>query len=191
LTSEDDNPKNDAENAKRVYRWLREIPPTTAMEERLWSCLTHSIFPEYMAIRWPVEDEATIHRRYLFEGKTFAALTRNGIARLWWAGYLTHDSKREAPFELTEVLLSRQDLHVSLLERALGKSEVVRRTVLEFVRDNRAWLSDEAFGKRIQVLLRELNLLGGVAVLDTLQPHAIRSYLEGVSSSWTQDRDLE
>src|SRR5690349_14810728 len=43
---EDDNPKNDAENARRIYNWLPTLPAAVAMEERLWSYLSHYAFPE-------------------------------------------------------------------------------------------------------------------------------------------------
>src|SRR5579862_6045409 len=95
MVGEEDNPKNDAENARRIYNWLPTLPPAVAMEERLWGHLTHCVFADYMAARWPVTAENIIHRRYLFEDKTFAALARNGISRLWWAGKLTHDQTRQ------------------------------------------------------------------------------------------------
>ena len=160
VTSTDKNAQNDAENAKRIFSWLRMLTPALAMEERLWAYLTHCAFPDYMYARWPAVSEKLVKRRYLFQSKSFDALARNGIARLWWAGYLTSDEKRTNPFELTETLFLRQDIQVSLLERSIGKCRNVRMCVLDFLRDNRSGLSEEAFGKRIQVLLRELNLLG-------------------------------
>jgi hypothetical protein len=93
VITEEDNPKNDAENAKRIYIWLIKLTPALAMEERLWAYLTHCVFQDYMKARWPADNANAIQRRYLFEGKSFAALSRNGIARLWWAGYLTRDAR--------------------------------------------------------------------------------------------------
>jgi hypothetical protein len=183
ITSESANPGNDAENAKRIFLWLEKLTPSLAMEERLWAGLSHSIFPAYMASRWPVEEANTIRRRYLFEDKTFAALSRNGIARLWWAAYLTQDKRRTNLFELTEILFLRQDIHVSLLERALGKCSNVRTAVLDFFKENRDWLAEEAFGKRIQTILKELNLLGGVVVLDALSLEELREFLTKVGLS--------
>ncbi len=183
VLSKDNNAQHDAENAKRIYSWLRKLTPALAMEERLWAYLTHCAFPEYMHARWPAESENAVHRRYLFEGKSFAALSRNGIARLWWAGYLTRDEKRPNPFELTETLFLRQDIQVSLLERSIGKCRNVRLGVLDFLRENSGWLSEEAFGRRIQLLLKELNLLGGVAILDALPPAEIKSFLKKVGES--------
>ena len=91
LITEGDNASNDAENAKRVYTWLNKLTPSLAMEERLWAHLTHCVFADYMKTRWPAENGNLIQRRYLFEGKSFGALIRNGVARLWWSGYLTRD----------------------------------------------------------------------------------------------------
>jgi hypothetical protein len=187
MTSADDNAAHDAENAKRVFTWLRLLTPALAMEERLWACLTHGAFAGYMHLRWPVDGENAIRRRYLFEGKSFAALSRNGIARLWWAGYLTRDEERANPFELTDTLFLRQDIQVSLLERSMGKCRNVRAGVLEFLQNNRDWLSEEAFGRRIQILLRELNLLGGVAILDALPPSDIQACLKKVGESLAKE----
>jgi hypothetical protein len=176
-----DAEKYDAENAKRVYEWLGPLSPALAMEERLWAYLTHHAFAEYMAARWPAREEQAIHRRYLFEGKSFAALSRNGIARLWWGAYLTRDPARENPYELTATLFLRQDIQVALLERSLGKCDRVRFAVLDFLRVNAGSLSSESFGKRIQIIVRELNLHGGVVVLDALASSEILAHLQLVA----------
>jgi hypothetical protein len=177
IYSADGNPGHDAANAKLVYEWLTCLTPALAMEERLWAYLAHVMFAEYMNARWPVEKATSVVRRYMFEGMSFASLSRNGIARLWWAGYLTRDESRANWYELTEALFMRQDVQVALLERSLGKCEAVRTAVLDFLRVHREWLGKEAFGKRIQRLVRELNLLGGVAILDALPAASIAGFL--------------
>jgi hypothetical protein len=179
-----DNPSDDAENAQRVFGWLRHLTPAVAMELRLWAHLTHQVFPEYMYVRWPPKDANIVRRRYLFEGNSFAALSRNGISRLWWAAYLTRDEKRSDPFELTDVLFLRQDIQVAVLERAMGKCRGVRVSLLEFIRDNLQQLSEQKFGRRIQILARELNLLGGVALLDAVPATELSAYLKKVAGSF-------
>lgn len=176
------NAELDAENSIRIYEWLRELLPAVAMEERLWSYLAHCEFADYMRVRWPVDSAASVVRRYCFEGTTFAALCRNGISRLWWAGHLTYDASRTDSFELTRALFMRQDIQVSLLERSLGKCKNLRTAVLDFLLENREWLGSESFGRRIQLLLRELNLLGGVMILDTLSVAEIQSHLFHVAN---------
>ncbi|MDX2261282.1 MAG: DUF6339 family protein [Gemmatimonadales bacterium] len=185
----EDNPQHDAENAKRIYLWLADLTPAVAMEERLWAFLTHCTFPAYMRARWPVSGPGTLLRRYFLEGQSFAALSRNGIGRLWWAGYLTRDERRINPFELTETLFLRQDVQVALLERSLGKCATARTAVLDYVRTNQEWLGEYSFGRRVQVLVKELNLLGGVAVLDALPPASITAYLHKVSKELRENND--
>jgi hypothetical protein len=178
-----DEPTNDAENARRVFNWLRHLTPAVAMELRLWSHLTHYVFSDYMRARWPAVTETLVQRRYLFEGNSFAALSRNGISRLWWAAYLTRDEKRGDPFQLTDILFLRQDIQVAVLERAMGKCRAIRVALLEFVRDNQGWLSEQSFGRRIQFIAKEVNLLGGVAVLDAVPDDEIRAFLQKVGAS--------
>jgi len=180
-----DKATDDAENARRVFTWLNKLTPAVAMELRLWAHLTHVVFPDYMHTRWPPENGNLVTRRYLFEGNSFAALSRNGIARLWWAAYLTRDEKRPDPFELTDILFLVQDIQVALLERRIGKCEGVRVALLEFIRDNKEKLAEKSFGRMIQVLAREVNLLGGVAVLDAVPRAELTSYLTSVATNFT------
>jgi hypothetical protein len=179
-----DKPSDDSENARRIFSWLRGITPAVAMELRLWAHLTHNVFSDYMYMRWTPKDAELVRRRYLFESNSFSALSRNGISRLWWSAYLTHDEQRANAFELTDVLFLRQDVQVAILERAMGKCRGVRVALLEFIRDNKQQLSDESFGKRIQILAKELRLLGGVAVLDAVPPSELNNHLKKVAAGF-------
>lgn len=185
---ESDKPADDAENAKRVFNWLHQLTPAVAMELRLWGHLTHCVFKDYMHSRWPADSGSLVTRRYLYEGNSFAALSRNGISRLWWSAYLTRDEKRADPYELTNTLFLRQDIQVAVLERAMGKCRGVRVALLEFLHDNQDWLSEESFGKRIQFIARELNLLGGVAILDAIPDEEIKSFLARIGASIVDGR---
>lgn len=177
LIGDDEVQKHDGENAARIHSWLRSVPPSTAMEERLWAYLGHIPFSAYMAKRWPVKNGGDVGRRYMFEGASFGALARQGIARLWWAAYLTHDPERSDPYELTKVMFMRQDVQLALMDRAIGKCRSVRTSVLEFLRDNGDWFASQSFGRRIQLLMRELNLLGGVIILDALSEQKVKQFV--------------
>ena len=172
--------KNDGENAIRVHTWLRSIPPSTAMEERLWAYLAHVPFGAYMRSRWPVMNEGEVLRRYLFEGASFGALARQGISRLWWAAHVTYDPARPDPYELTRTMFIRQDVQLALMDRALGKCRTVRTAVLEFLQRNSDWFVERSFGRRIQLLMRELNLLGGVVILDALPEAQVKQFVENI-----------
>ena len=106
------------------------------------------------------------------------ALTRNGMARLWWYAHLTHDRHRKDPYELTRVLLSALDIAQQLLEKNLGRAPHVRTGFLEYIRDH-----DERLGtggvrrERIRALSERLNLAGGVTLLDAISADGVRGIL--------------
>jgi len=168
--------EDDAENAVVLYSALQKLTPVQAIDERLWTYATHVTYWRYMVARWGADN---ILDRFFLKGGGIGALVRNGISRLWWAGYLTYDAGRSDPFELTRVLLSKSDIHVALLERRLGKSPLIRRAVLEYFKDR--WGDIEASGgwsRVVQSLLRDLNTAGGVYLLDSLTPSQIGGILD-------------
>ena len=119
----------DLENTIIVHRALQMLPPVQARDPRLWTRLTHSDCWRYMRTRWNTErfggnalkTQTFIVTRYFVARNESRALLRNGLARLWWYGYLTHDPDRTNPYELTAVLLSSLDITQQILERSLGR----------------------------------------------------------------------
>lgn len=164
----------DFENTKRVYTSLKGLSIIQATDERLWAYLTHITFWNYMRKRWPVEsyidknkpDEA-VKERYFFMANRDRALIRNGIARLWWYGYVSYDENREDPFELTKVLLSKLDIAQSLLERSFSRNPDITKAVLSVLKQKElesSFIDRENF----RSLMMYINQLGGVTILDTL-----------------------
>ena len=126
----------DAPNARAVYQWLHELNPIQASDGRVWSYLTHGVYADYTFRRWPIDKSSDvptrIRERYFVEGQGLASLVRNAIARLWWFGYLTYDAETTGDlFELTDVLVSLQDIQVAFLERAIGRSRKILKTALK------------------------------------------------------------
>jgi hypothetical protein len=145
------------------------------MDERLWSHLAHVTYWKYMRERW---GDAAIASRYFFKNRGISGLTLHGIARLWWFGHLTFDPQRSDPYELTGVLLKYQDTQTSLLQRSIGKNSTVRLTVLEYLKRRGADVAAAGASARIQALLRDLNLAGGVHLIDALPSRLIVAILD-------------
>lgn len=168
----------DLENAIRVHKLLHQLTPLEARDPRLWTRLTHVECWTYMRSRWQVErhesnpEKATryIASRYFVTGTDSRALLRNGIARLWWTAYLTYDTTRDNPYELTAVLLSTLDITQQILERNMGRAPVVLTGFLEFLLQNKSMLLTGGDQNRLRIrkLAIALNLYGGVCLLDTL-----------------------
>ena len=90
---------------------------------------------------------------------------QNAISRLWWFGYLTHDPLRGNAFELTEALLSLQDVQVAFLERSLGRCKPLLKVVLETVLKYDSTLKEaDGRGDIIQEWAKEIHLYGGAYV---------------------------
>ena len=107
------------------------------------------------------------------------ALLRNGIARLWWYGHLTHDRNRADPYELTAVLLSYLDIAKVLLEVNMGRAPHVRTGFLDFIRTNGDRLGNGGRKRdRIRGLAKMLNMRGGVTLLDCLDQNEVTAMLD-------------
>lgn len=179
-----DRGKNDAENSKRIYSALKDITPTQASDERLWAYLTHVTYWEYMKARWNVETRLEgnpknfITERYFFASNRQRALVRNGIARLWWYGYVSFDDTRDNPFELTEFLLSKQDLATSLMERQYSNNRDFIIATLSVLKEYEQVIPSILTKKPIQALTKHIQHIGGVSILDALDREDIKRLVE-------------
>ncbi|MER2121019.1 MAG: DUF6339 family protein [Solibacillus sp.] len=158
--------KTDAENAIRLHHSLKNLTPAQATDQRIWTYLTHNVYPDYMAARWLQKVSKGSLERYF--ASTNRLLIRNGIARLWWYGYLTYDENRENPYELTKFALSNQDIVVSLLERNLGNSKNLFLKVLDILYNYTNIYPTITSSKNITSLSKYINFCEGVTLLDSM-----------------------
>ncbi len=173
-----DPKKSDLDNSIVIFEQIK-LTPIQASDQRLWTYLTHVQFWDYMRERWPVEKSKKnkikfIASRYFLRGLNLENLVRNGISRLWWYAYLTHDGTKSDKYELTKVLLSRADLTVGVTERALGSNSNILRALLEFLKENADILNSQ---DKTRQLLVNLNLVGGVKNLPFLEVEEIKELL--------------
>lgn len=170
--------KNDIENSIALYKSL-ELNETQASDKRLWTYLTHVRFWDYMKKRWPLDDAKDITNRikdrYFLNNVNIESLSRNGICRLWWYSHVTIDESRKDPYELTKILLNRQEIAVGILERRLGSISCVRKGILEYLRDNPKIMNNE---DNTRELIKYLNLVGGVKNLSMLKFKEVRKILD-------------
>lgn len=181
----------DSENAVRLHKALNMLTPVQAMDQRLWACLTHCVWWDYMTTRWKVKDVEQdravqyVIRRYFLEGSGLHGLALNGLSRLWWAAHLTYDDSRSDPYELTKVFMSRSDIPTGLLERSIGKNRYMLCHFVEFLKERmgcieEAWKNRGGFSPAIQQMAREMNRRGGVVLLDALDRTEVHNILDAV-----------
>lgn len=177
--------KDDFENVKIIYDNLKELTPVQASDERLWSYLTHVNFWDYMTNRWSVKEREEreeeklvkfIRERYFFRpgNNTDRALSRNGIARLWWYGFISYDETNIDKYHLTKVLLTQQDFGQHLLETAFTRNHHIIRAILTIFKE-----LDEKYIKRdyVRPVTEYLNMVGGVKTLDGMSENKFREII--------------
>ena len=169
----------DFENSKRIYEAFKgSINPIQASYLRLWAYLAHCTYWEYMRTRWAInieseeDDEDTgsdklvarIGSRYFFKASKGKAFVRQGIARLYWAAYLTYDETNAAnPYEMTEYFLSKQDIFTVSTEHALARNKALLIGALKALKEH-----GELKRQEIRRFFVKLNQAGGIVVFDSL-----------------------
>lgn len=158
------------ENVQRVFNRLNFLSASQASNERLWAglCLNH--FYKYTQYRWDILSQCTVvnvKQHFFFGFGARRSLTRNAIARLWWIGKLTYDSKRSDPYELTRFVCENSDYIMHVLERNTSNNPMITRAFLSAIlkaREQGCPINTDTVG----FLSKYLNLLGGTYILDCL-----------------------
>src|ERR1700694_4025030 len=139
LLTDEGECKPDIECTKQIHQWLSSLSPVQAADARLWVFLSHTVYSEYVHKRWgsglarAEKPQDVVIDRWFFRGEGARTKMHNGISRLWWFGHVTRDLGNNA-FELTETLLSLQDIQTAILERSLGRCRPVVKAVLQALR---------------------------------------------------------
>ncbi|MCR5523954.1 MAG: hypothetical protein K6F64_10065 [Clostridia bacterium] len=158
----------DLENIRRVYNHMKGLSESQASDERIWVAFTLNQGLDYMKYRWMPESESDKIDRFFFKtANSKRPLFRNGIARLWWIGYHTYDSKRINPYELTEFICKDQDYINNLLDIGFASNPKITKAVISAVVDAEkqgAKINREV----VRSVSQYVNLLGGIYILDCL-----------------------
>lgn len=168
--------KHDAENALRVYEALDCLNPAHATEERLWVYLCHTEAFDYVSNRFlatiPDSSEKAIKKvsNHFFANNRRVRFRDNGVSRLWWLGYVAHQVDKQNPQEFLEILLHKQDVRASVLERPfISTNRKILKSIYSVMRDH--WRNDnhEIFERQVfRDWMKGLNRRGGVILLDSL-----------------------
>lgn len=171
-------PETDNENAKIVYSHLKELKPVQAVSAELWTYMTHIQFPKYMANRWKINDnedekkiKEVIKQRY-FAIRGSKGIVRNGVARLWWAGYWGYDESRKDPFELVDIILNKQEIYEHISERSYNRNKNILIASLEAIKDN------DFNTRKVRLLYGKINSYGSDKHLDALNLDSAKQMVE-------------
>lgn len=164
---------DDFENVKKMYGTLKEvISPAMASDERLWAGMSMgSNCWQYINARWKKDrwNENTIKDHFYFAHGGRRSLTRNGLARLWWIGFLTYDSQGTDHWHYTKFACTYQRFIVDVLERNTGNS---KKLIFSCINACEKYASDHG-GKMVETnMMRDLqkymSILGGTYLIDMI-----------------------
>jgi hypothetical protein len=186
----DETGDHDLENVQRLYEALHGLTLIQASDPRLWTYLAHVTFWTYMRKRWPIEKRikgedlepgyGSVLDRYFLVGDRSRGVTRNGIARLWWAGYTCYVEGQEPSrsFALAKPLFSKQDVYASFMERAFSKNKSLMQAVLRPLLKRQEAGNSFDIRDDVRSLAKHLVLVGGVTILDAIDSAHIESIVE-------------
>ena len=168
----------DLTNAVILHKALKNLLPIHARDEKMWTYLTHSIGYKYMKSRWKVDSNnekvSRIESRYFFQGKSDNKIksstvpyVRNGLSRLWWAGYIVYDETLDNPYEYIDELFISQDMFVGLCERDIAKNKKLVLIILKMMREYEIKnISNNT--ELVRNILKEINFSAGLVMYDSM-----------------------
>ena len=168
----------DYNNVKIFYCALKNISDIQATDERLWVGMAHSDLFQFMIYRCKLTkeniNEKKILTNFFFNYGKKRSLIVHPLARLWWVGRLLYDEKKKDPFEALEYLKNDFSTKVfSLFSSNFTNNPTISRAILK------ALFEIELSGIKVDrkgylELIRYVNLLGGVIILDYLSEDELK-----------------
>lgn len=176
----------DAENSATVYKSLEGLTLQQAADERVWAYLTHFRLWEYVQRRWPLDagkPEVAIRkiRAHYFVSGGRGFYRDNGIARLWWTGWIASNCLHFGIERTLEILLHQSDVRANLLDRSsFGMSVEIFSAVMKRLEES--YEGDRSLFKRqrFRDLMKHLNRRGGKVALNALEPEQLDNLIAGM-----------
>lgn len=171
-----------------MYEGLKDITDSQATDERFWAGLAHCDFWDFMIYRCKLAKGTTksntIETNFFCMRGRKRSLAYHTLARLWWVGRLIYDdSNTKDHYEGLDYLKVDFSTKVlNLFSSNFTNNPKILRSILKAalkLEDEHGKLSRNSF----QELIRYVNLLGGIVILDYLSEEEliekiVKHYLE-------------
>ena len=164
------------DSAILLYEALPDLNPLLASYAPFWLYMAHVELVAYMRKRWPnvfvnregVENDRDAQIGYIMDYwfPSMGSSSKTWLPNLWWAVYLTVDSRREDKYALTRILFKQEDLRT----RTLGTYTLFRHkpatvATLSFIESHMDTTFSHAFQNKCRYMTKYLNYLGGCRLL--------------------------
>lgn len=159
-----------------LYEALPNLHPLMASYAPFWLYIAHVELITYMRKRWPnviinrdgeynnPASQISYIMDYWFP--SIGSSSKTWLPNLWWAVYLTVDTRREDKYALTKILFKQEDLRT----RTLGTYTLFRHkpatvATLSFIETHLDTTFSHSFQNRCRYMTKYLNYLGGCRLL--------------------------
>jgi hypothetical protein len=177
----------EAINCETLFAALPDMTPYLARDERFWIYLTHVDLLEYSRKRWPIPEEkekAINHIRTHFFINGVRGIERdNSASRLWWMAYISSQCQSLSLMEALQCLLFRSDVRANIIERpTTAQNPTILSAILSKLYES--YQKDQHLFNRetFRDIMIELNLLGGVRLLDSLEKDCIDNIINSLTN---------
>ena len=124
-----------------------------------------------MISRWDPVSTAIIDR-YFLSGSSTRSLSRNGISRLWFLGHISFDENLSNPYEITEMMMSMQDIMTTIVERpSTAMNKIFFKTIIKLVFQNSLTRDD------YRNLLKRCERISGISRFDSFDEEEMGHFL--------------
>ena len=185
LSVEEAIPALDSKCARDLHYSLRELPRNVARDRRLWLCLAHEQYSEYLYKRWDLNNGKSINvlkeRIGLIGG--LAGLAGHGLARLWWAAELSlDDSNEDDNYWLLDTAFCNQDIHQKLFESQVCINQKLLRNLLKTLKNYFETTAEEQVSKtKVGIAIaKELNSWAKVDLVETLNEKETEDFVNRI-----------
>lgn len=168
----------DINNAKIIHKALN-ISPEIACNGAFWTIMSHH-YLQYLRYRYRLDQKtqdeqiAKIQKEFIFPVTLSKRNRRESVLpRLWTIADMTFDPVRTGnPYELTEVMLSNQDLANTILDRTLFMNKDVTHTFLNYYK-SRSDAGNPLSRKEVRDLQVFLSAYSDIVVIESLSKKEI------------------
>lgn len=176
---------DEVHNCLLMLEVLGHIAPDFARDERLWVYLVHTYLLEYSRLRWELkkkEDDALIKHigTHFFAPDKRAVERDNAASRLWWIATLCNRVDGLHVKDVLECLLHQSDVRASIIERPTTSqclnvfSAITKKLSTEYKNGNMSIFERKLFRE----LMKQLNLFGGIKLLNTMREDDILTFID-------------
>lgn len=164
------------DSAILLFEALPDLNPLMASYAPFWLYFAHVELVQYMRKRWPnvivnrdgEQNDTLSQISYIMDYwfPSMGSSSKTWLPNLWWAVYLTVDTRREDKYALTKILFKQEDLRT----RTLGTYTLFRHkpatvATLSFIESHLDTTFSHSFQNRCRYMTKYLNYLGGCRLL--------------------------